>query len=927
MPDDLNRLAIRVNTLELAMKKCGICLIGLLVFATAGDQLFAQTKKPDGRRSNKSVPAALGNPFHEAPDNHPIVQKVLVLNYDPFVSSAGGKRLHEVFGWNDPIKLAEEYKEATENASGGALKYEIVEWRNLNEIYAQRDGYRYTPDEYAANRRAGKGWHEGVGQDYPRLLHEQRVEPLIDAGVIDEVWIFSDHFFGLWEASMAGPGSFNINGGAYPEVATQRPFAFYGFSYERGVAEMMHDTCHRTEATLNRVYLGWNLKAPASNWDKFSANDKQSNGAAGVGTCHWPANANHDYDYSNPRVVQSWADDFLTYPRLSGKKTQVSCQTWADKGDFQRGYMKWYFAHLPRASGTNPDGRQNNWWKYMFDFENYDARGRPKPISARLDADDLFSLRQKAHRIRVAFSSPQHIDTGKLGDHDIKVSGPSGQPLEVHRVAVNDPRPGTRRVVTYEVAASGGTWQARDRGRYVVSLAAGGVRDLLGNLAPGGILGSFSVRSVAPEPLAVDPDTDLLLHGDGNTDDAARHQPVAAEDITYSDGLIEKALQFGRKGHLRFPKSVLPHPGEGTVEFWIKPDKDGKDYPDHCFFKAGNNFNNGILIGVDGARNLRLMQWGDDPETPAKETGVERGVATSAEAWKKGDWHHVAATWSSSTRELALYVDGRQVAFANNAIVLTDLSGTFVSIGADADKSAGAEACLDEFRVLHRARTGDEIRADYTLALGIRTLIFDQPDLTIGVEEHRPLAALASARTGTKRDVTKLVYWSSSDPQVATVVDGEVRGLKSGSATITGRLDTLVTEARVTVRDDIVPLAKVKLAPKVTAASGRYQFSVAYSAKPAVRARTLEYGNVRVVGPHGYSQFAQLQRVDIPKDGPTRVATYAIKPPGGTWNASGNGVYTIELERWQVSDTSGRYAPDQVLGRFEVDLGKGPDAR
>src|SRR5215203_1584631 len=135
---------------------------------------------------------------------------------------------------------------------------------------------------------------------------------LVSRGLVDEVWIFSDHFFGLWEASMAGPDAFFINGGVYPEVPSSRPFAFYGFNYERGVAEMMHDAAHRTEATLNRVYGKWNLAAPASAWDKFSANFTQSKGVAGVGTCHWPANAERDYDYGNAREVDSWADAFLT---------------------------------------------------------------------------------------------------------------------------------------------------------------------------------------------------------------------------------------------------------------------------------------------------------------------------------------------------------------------------------------------------------------------------------------------------------------------------------------------------------------------------------------------------------------------------------------------------------------------------------------
>jgi hypothetical protein len=332
----------------------------------------------------------LRNPFRQTASNRSIPVRVLVLNYDPFVPSEGNRRLHAVFGWNDPRVLARRYQETLELASAGAARFRIVEWRDLNEIYAQKDGYRYAPDEYVRLRRAGKGWHEGGGQDYPRLLREQGVPALIDAPAgdprgIDEVWIFGDHFFGLWEASMAGPGAFFINGGVYPEVPTRRPFAFYGFNYERGVAEMLHNTCHRTEATLNRVFGEWNLKAPRNDWELFSANESQSAGLAGVGTCHWPANAEKDYDYGNPRVVQSWAEEFLNYPDLKcrdrkSRTKPVSRDTWAlpvdGKTDFHTRYMQWYFTLLPRAPGTGPDGRQNNWWKYIYDFASYSDDGK-----------------------------------------------------------------------------------------------------------------------------------------------------------------------------------------------------------------------------------------------------------------------------------------------------------------------------------------------------------------------------------------------------------------------------------------------------------------------------------------------------------------------------------------------------------------------
>jgi hypothetical protein len=193
---------------------------------------------------------------------------------------------------------------------------------------------------------------------------------------------------------MAGPGAFFVNGGVYPEVPVKRPFVFYGFNYERGVAEMLHDTCHRAEATLNRVFGEWKLSAPRNDWELFSANAGQSGGLAGVGTCHWPANAEKDYDYDNPRVVQSWALDFLNYPNLkcrdrTSTRKPVSQDTWiAASGlanrDPHRSYMLWYFTLLPRAPGTGPDGRQNNWWKYLYDFTQYDKTGKPTNASAGL---------------------------------------------------------------------------------------------------------------------------------------------------------------------------------------------------------------------------------------------------------------------------------------------------------------------------------------------------------------------------------------------------------------------------------------------------------------------------------------------------------------------------------------------------------------
>lgn len=316
-----------------------------------------------------------GNVFPECKEP-PITISVLVLNYDPIIESEGVKRLHEVFGWNDPRKLADGYIADILLASGGFARYKVVEWRDLDEFPVKKDGFRYDDESFLKAFRETKQFHQPDGLDYEAMIESQKVVPLIDSGKVDEVWMFGAPYFGYWEAAMAGPGAYFINGGVYDRVPSKRPFAIMGFNYERGVAEMSHDLCHRAENHLKRAYGSWNSKEPQHEWDRFSAYEQATGGIAGVGNCHFPPNAEKGYDYANPRTVQSTADSWLTHPRMTRKITLVNRESWGGP-DYHRNYMKWWFARLPKAPGFARDGRPNNWWKYIFRFTDYDAKGLP----------------------------------------------------------------------------------------------------------------------------------------------------------------------------------------------------------------------------------------------------------------------------------------------------------------------------------------------------------------------------------------------------------------------------------------------------------------------------------------------------------------------------------------------------------------------
>lgn len=304
---------------------------------------------------------------------------VVVLNYDPIIESEGGKRLHEVFQWNDPRDLAQGYANDIEEVSYGSVRFHIVEWRDLDEWPRKIDSFRYNDQSYLAMWRDHTvAPHDPDGLNYPRMITNQNLIPDIDSGKFDEVWMFGFPYAGFWESAMAGPKAFFINGGVYNRVPSKRRFAIMGFNYERGVAEMLHDNSHRTESTMWRIYGRWVSGKPTNRWEMFSAYEKTSPGYAAVGNCHFPPNAESDYDYANPRTVMSTADAWLAYPPLVNRKKPVNCETWGGP-DYHRNYLKWWFKRLPHAPGVASSGRQYNWWKYVFRFNDYYPNGLPMP--------------------------------------------------------------------------------------------------------------------------------------------------------------------------------------------------------------------------------------------------------------------------------------------------------------------------------------------------------------------------------------------------------------------------------------------------------------------------------------------------------------------------------------------------------------------
>lgn len=118
--------------------------------------------------------------------------------------------------------------------------------------------------------------------------------------------------------------------------------------------------------------------------------------------------------------------------------------------------------------------------------------------------------------------------------------------------------------------------------------------------------------------------------------------------------------------------------------------------------------------------------------------------------------------------------------------------------------------------------------------------------------------------------------------------------------------------------DSTPPTAALVADNVILPGASTFSFSVMYHDAVAVKASTLDSSDITVTGPNGFSQPAVLMSLDGTLDDEQRVATYAITPPGGTWDATDNGTYSVRLNAGEVTDTVGNAAPAGVIGTFQV---------
>jgi hypothetical protein len=290
--------------------------------------------------------------------------RALVVVFNPILDPASGRRLlqaPETAKWSQVEALIAGYIADVAECSGGHVKYSVVERLTRDYFPVKEDGFAYTGASYLQAMHTFQ-YHSPDYANYVPLLKDLDLLARIARGDFDEVWFFGGPGFGFYESRMAGPEAFWCNAPPCPDTAASgKRFVIMGFSYERGVGEMLENLGHRAESMLD--YRWRHIPEPLNLWKKFSRHETTSPGQAEVGTMHWAPNSTQEYQWGNPAQVTTRADTWLNYPNLTGPALSQTASAWGS-GDI-RLHHQWWLKRLPKVQGRL-HSVANQWWRYVI---------------------------------------------------------------------------------------------------------------------------------------------------------------------------------------------------------------------------------------------------------------------------------------------------------------------------------------------------------------------------------------------------------------------------------------------------------------------------------------------------------------------------------------------------------------------------------
>jgi len=212
--------------------------------------------------------------------------------------------------------------------------------------------------------------------DYNAIMKRIGAKSLVEEGGVHQIWLWGYHGkIGLWESNMSSPTGDVSNSDRDPKdlPVFARTYTVYHFNYGRGVGEMMENHMHQLEQLLN--WADGRDRTPPEKWSellfwgKFVGSDashKIVTNPARCGWTHYAPNSESDYDWGNPRFVETDIEDWR--PDGIGQTTRMNADRWGR--DPIRWRVYWMQAIPGLDNGLSYRGRKlRNWWSFVTDWD------------------------------------------------------------------------------------------------------------------------------------------------------------------------------------------------------------------------------------------------------------------------------------------------------------------------------------------------------------------------------------------------------------------------------------------------------------------------------------------------------------------------------------------------------------------------------
>jgi hypothetical protein len=212
--------------------------------------------------------------------------------------------------------------------------------------------------------------------DYGAIVDRIGGKKLVEEKGVQQIWLWGYHGkYGLWESNMSSPtgdvSNSDRDNGDLPVYG--KTYTVFHYNYGRGVGEMLENHLHQLEHVLNFAD-GRDVTPPERwsdllFWGKFVGSDashKIVTNPARCGWTHYAPNSEKDYDWTNPRYVETDIEDWK--PDGIGKTQRMNADRWDRDGIKWRVY--WLQAIPSLDHGLTYRGKPlRNWWSFVSDWD------------------------------------------------------------------------------------------------------------------------------------------------------------------------------------------------------------------------------------------------------------------------------------------------------------------------------------------------------------------------------------------------------------------------------------------------------------------------------------------------------------------------------------------------------------------------------